>query len=416
MYKKHLYEPALWLQIILTGLLLGLLISRALVSVCSVLLLVVYVWPGKKTADSRLFIVGLLLILLPAVVSGFWSSDRQAWLRAVEVKVPLLSIGLGLLYTHISKPVFKRMVCLVLMVAVAGSLWSTFAYLTNANEINEAYLKAKVMPTPLNNDHIRFSWFVVLAILLFIPMFTKNTSRWLSKAGLAAIVWLVIYLHLLAAKTGLLCLYACLIIFVLYWVYTTKKLMQALLMIGLLVLLPVLAYVSLPSLRNRVQYVVYDFNNYSKGNFIPGSSDGARVLSLKAGWYIFANHPAAGVGFGDIRPEVEQWHNEFNPQSFTYDRFLPLNEWLVYGSGAGTPGMICLTVGLLLVLYPLWKRGIFGKIVTIVLVIPLITDDTIESQFGVVIFIFVIMWLRHYFLLFEPYANEQAIGGIDREK
>ena len=192
--------------------------------------------------------------------------------------------------------------------------------------------------------------------------------------------------------------------------------MKGLLMAAVMLLLPVVAYVSMPSLRNRVQYVLYDFNNYSKGSFIPGSSDGARVLSLRAGWYIFTNNPLSGVGFGDMRPAVEEWHQKFNPQSFSYDKFLPLNEWLLYGSGAGLLGIICLTAGLVIVLFPLWKKSIFGKLVVTVLLIPLITDDTIESQFGVVIFIFVIMWLRHYFLLFEPFADEPAIGGIDLEK
>lgn len=413
MYKKQLYEPSFWLQILLTGLLFGLLISRAVVSICSVALIVMYVWRSKKTVVSRPFIWGILMIILPVVISGFWSSNRDAWLRAVEVKIPLLTIGLGLLNFHISKQVFTRIVLCVLLVAFAGSVWSILQYVANASDINKAYLQAKVMPSPLNNDHIRFSWFVVLALLLTIPQVKTITDKWLFKACIAVMIWLVVYLHLLAAKTGLLCLYVAAIIFIIHYIFTGKKWKYGVLMGAMFLLLPVTAYVTFPSLRNRVQYVVYDFNNYSKGNFVPGSSDGARVLSLKAGWHIFTSHPLTGVGFGDMRPAVEAWHQKFNPQSFTFDQFLPLNEWLLYGSGAGLPGIIGLTIGLLLMLCPLWKKGIYGRITVVVLLIPLMTDDTIESQFGVVIFIFVIMWFRYYFSLLETSLDESAIRGID---
>jgi hypothetical protein len=98
--------------------------------------------------------------------------------------------------------------------------------------------------------------------------------------------------------------------------------------IGLLLIVAIamvgfLAYKNLPSLKNRVQYVLYDFGNYSKGIYIEGSSDGARILSLKAGFDITKQHLLSGAGFGDVQTEVIKWHDIHHPLSKSTNVFYP---------------------------------------------------------------------------------------------
>jgi O-antigen ligase len=382
----------------------SLFISRAALSVSSVAIIVFCLFNLKEKILKQLLIATGLTIL-PVVVSGLWSDNKGEWWRAVEVKIPLITVALGIASTTISLKVWRIVVLILLAFVTLGTLWSTYQLVANYNSVLANYLKAKVIPTPLDDDHIRFSWLVVLACLLSIKSLADTRSKSIRAVIIITVSWLVIYLHILAAKTGLICLYLSAFVLIVNFIVARKKWIVGGAALTTIIALPIVAVFTIPTLRNRVQYVVYDFNNYSKGNFIPGLSDGARVLSLKAGWFITRHHPLVGVGFGDMKAAVRNWHQTYQPTSFEYDRFLPLNEWLFYGTGSGVLGLICFTVGIVMLIRMIWKAGIVEKTIVVVLLIPLITDDTLESQFGVVIFIFVLMWL-----VLHQKLNQQAVA------
>src|SRR2546423_14351244 len=91
-----------------------------------------------------------------------------------------------------------------LLVVFSGTCWSLFQYLEHPGTIESEYLKAKVISTPLENDHVRFSWMMAVAIIctfLMMEMIKKRIIRILL-AGLS--LFLAVYLHILAARTGLL--------------------------------------------------------------------------------------------------------------------------------------------------------------------------------------------------------------------
>lgn len=383
------------IPVILIGLMLsGLFFSRALLSIASITFIFLFLLNKRDRPTYKEVLWGCCLVLLPVLLSVLWSTDTYNWWRAVEVKVPLLTIGLGLTAVPITRYLWRWIIAFLLLLTVMGSIWSVWQFIANSNEILQGYLQAKVMPTPFDNDHIRFSWLVVLVIILSLQTLVKSSSKNISTVVYILLGWLILYLHLLAAKTGLLCLYAAAMLFIIHKIFVANNKVPGILLIVAFFVVPVIAYVSMPSLHNRVQYILYDFSNYSKGVFIAGSSDGARVLSLQAGWQLLTQHPVIGVGFGDLKSAIEQWHQSYYPQSFPTDRFLPLNEWLLYGAASGWIGIIALTTGIFLLLRTAWSSNINSRMLCIVLVIPLITDDTLESQFGVVIFIFVLMVTR----------------------
>ena len=302
------------------------------------------------------------------------------------------------------------MVWLLTVVVVSSALYSCYEYLVNEEMVLKNYLVAKVMPVLMDDDHIRYSWLIVLNIILltwivffkdkcqaeFIEADSINSLRQAQfdnkykgkiEKWIASIVifFLIVYLHFLAAKTGLLCLYTSIGIMILY-TFLKSKWWIGLLLIFAIAMVGFLAYKNLPSLKNRVQYVLYDFGNYSKGVYIEGSSDGARVLSLKAGMDITKQHLSKGVGFGDVQTEIIKWHNIQHPSSKGYERFLPTNQWLIYSAGSGLLGVIFFSFGLILLLRKMVSRNIFSIVTIAVLLLPLITDDSFEGQHGVSVF------------------------------
>jgi O-antigen ligase len=400
--QQQIWKGLFLLMVII--MMTSLFVSRALLSISSVAIVAFSLFNINEKRLKQLF-VATALIILPVVVSGLWSDNKEEWWRALEVKVPLIAVGLGIAAATISLKEWRMVVLILLAFVTLGTLWSTYQLIANYNSVLANYLKAKVTPTPLDDDHIRFSWLVVLTCLLSIKSLANTSSKSIRTLIVITVCWLVIYLHILAAKTGLICLYISALILTINYIIEKKKWLVGGIALAAIITFPIVAVLTIPTLRNRFQYVVYDFNNYSKGNFIPGLSDGARVLSLKAGWSITKHHPLTGVGFGDMKAAVRDWHQTYQPTSFEYEKFLPLNEWLFYGTGSGLFGIISFTVGIPMLLSMIWKTGIIEKAIAVVLLIPLITDDTLESQFGVVIFIFVLMWL-----VLHQKINQQAVA------
>lgn len=338
------------------------------------------------------------MILLPVIVSGFWSDDTTLWWNSVSVKLPLITMMLGLSAVLITVKRWRQLSYLYIIVITAGCTWSFGQYIGNTIAIEAAYLKAKVLPTLADADYIRFSWMVVIAILLGIKSLETETNKPIRTVLVILLVLLILYLHLLASKTGLLCLYAGILIYLTYILFIEKKWKKGLAIIAVFSVIALLAYNTMPTLRNRVQYVVYDFSNYSRGNLLPGYNDAARWLSVRAGYSITQQHPLTGVGFGDMLTEVNRWHQKEQPNSFVYERFLPACEWLVYGAGSGWPGMICFTAGIVLLLFSTTSKNKISVILSVTTLIPLLTDDTLEGQYGVILLAFIAFFGQQKFL------------------
>jgi O-antigen ligase len=271
-------------------------------------------------------------------------------------------------------------------------------YLLNTSAIEAAYLKAKVLPTPADADYVRFSWMVVTAVFLGFKSFLTEAEKKIQFVLLILLSCLIVYLHMLASKTGLLCLYCGVCIYILHLFLIEKKWKSGLMLIMLFFATAITAYNTLPTLRNRVHYVLYDFSLYSKGTPAPGYNDAARWLSIRAGYTITKEHPVTGVGFGDILPSVEQWHAKNNPGGFAYERFRPACEWLVYGAGAGVLGMLCFSIGIFLLLFRNRSNSLVSLILPITSLVPLLTDDTLEGQFGVIVLAFIVFFGQQTFI------------------
>jgi len=387
-----------WVSGCLVLLFTGLLFSRALVSFASVLVIVPFFANYRQTSLQKLTVAAVGLILLPVIISGLWSDDKTLWWNSLSVKLPLITMMLGLSAAPVTAKRWKQLSYLYILIITAGCAWSFGQYIGNATAIEAAYFKAKVLPTLADADYIRFSWMVVIAILLGIKCVESETNKTIRNLFSTLLLLLVLYLHLLASKTGLLCLYAGILVYLAYIFFIEKKWKRGLAIVTMFSVIALFAYNTMPTLRNRVQYVVYDFSNYSKGNLLPGYNDAARWLSIRAGYSITQQHPLTGVGFGDILTEVNRWHQQEQPGSFAYERFLPACEWLVYGAGSGWPGLLCFTAGIVLLLLSTTSKNNISVILSITTLIPLLTDDTLEGQYGVILLAFIAFFGQQKFL------------------
>lgn len=339
----------------------------------------------KNFTRTPLLVALSLLFLIP-FISGAWSKDVEEWLAAMRVKLPflLLPIAFAGRWQLTSRQWLLILYSFLILVAL-GCSWSLLQYAMDARAINENYLRAGIMPVPLDGDHVRFSWLVAIALLGSLLLYERTgRTAWLLPA-----FFFITYLHFLSARTGLLMAYLALLSFAVWKIAQGKKSYYAWLAIPAALILA--GWLFVPTLKKRIQYVRYDLSLVASDQYRSGTSDGNRVQSLKAGWHILRNKPF-GTGAGDIKREVNEWYDENAPAMQPNDRIYPSSEWMIHGNMAGWIGMIVFTV---IVFFPLWintRHRFFWLLLNSMAIAGLLFESGLEIQYGVFIYCFFMLW------------------------
>jgi O-antigen ligase len=377
----------------------GLFLSRALLSSGTILFVAACClhrrFPGRLrfTPDLLPLYCMVALFLLP-LLSGLWSGDHTEWLRVLQLKLPLALLPLAFAQPWKPSPAVWRALLLLLLGGIlAGALWSLSHYLAQPGAVEAAYLQATLLPTPLGNDHVRFSWLVAAGIVIGWLLLQQTTTVWKRRLGMGLIGFLVLYLHLLAARTGLLCFYLALLLYLLHRLQTDRR--RLLPLASGLIALPLLALLLFPTLRNRISYNRYDLSLSREHTYVPGANDANRILSLQGGWELLKANPL-GLGAGDIAAASQQWFSQNVPGMQPRDRFYPSSEWLVYGLTAGWPGLLLFSLALLLPLAyrPARAEHRFAwRALHLMAAASFLFDTGLEGQYGVWIYSFLLLWM-----------------------
>ena len=158
-----------------------------------------------------------------------------------------------------------------------------------------------------------------------------------------------------------------------------------------LIALPIAAYFLLPSFRNRVRYIRYDFSYFKNASYLPGATDAVRVISINTGLELMNDDPIAGVGFGDIGDSMRKKYERLYPGILEQDKILPSSEWLMYGAGAGWPGFILFSGIMIIPFFSNVKRLLPWIILNMIAAFSFLFDIGLEVQFGVFIYAFIVL-------------------------
>ncbi len=341
-----------------------------------------------------------ILFFIP-LVSGLWSEDINTWSKVIRVKLPLLLFPLAFAGPwKLNKFHWRIIVAVFLSLIFLGTLWSVIQYFADSEAIHAAYLRAKTIPVPFEGDYIRFSWLVCVGLIVSVMLLFDDVEKRLRVALNFFCAWFIIYLHILAARTGLFACYLFLFLFVLYQLFNLKKKGLALILLAGTLIFPLIAWFFFPTFQNRIKYLRYDFDYVVNSNYLPGATDGNRLFSIKAGWNIVNENPL-GVGAGDLKEETKKWYNEHVPNMVEMDKIYPSNEWLIYGGFAGWIAIVLFTLSMLI---PFFVRGIKHKFYWncfhATAIFSFLVDTGLEVQYGVFLYGFITCcWWK------SPYEN-----------
>lgn len=360
--------------------------------------------------SAGIFVLFFLLVL----VSGAYSDDMASWADGLRIKLPFLLLPLA--FFIIPKPTERHVnltLYFLLGLMVVGALVSVAMYLGNHAAITEAITRGKPMPTPFN--HIRFSLMAVFAAvcgyyLLRQRFFIKYPwEKWLLVAGTG---FLVVFIHVWAIRSGLLALYLCLGAIIVYEIWRTRKLVLLGSLLLVLPLIPLVAYYTVPTFTNKVNYMMYDIGRFREGD-TAAYSDARRLRSIQVSWEAGKQEKWLGAGYGDIKTTMGNYYQTHYPDLQEENSLAPHNQFLYVFVGLGFFGLGLFTWA---VLYPLWLawrwRNILFVCFNLIAITSFVPEYPLENQVGTAFYLTTLFFL---YFAFKP-ENDKGLTAKREEQ
>ncbi len=373
----------------------GFLVNNVTLSISMILFCINALWGinPRMWFRNKWWLLGLLWMAFIAV-SYFWSEDKGHWERSFQVKMPLLLFPLACGFMPVfSARQLQRITVLIGLILTIGVLYSLSFLLIDYDKYISAYKFSGLLPTPCVGDHVRFSMSLALFIVWCIYIWPWFETALFKRVTAVIMAVLAVYLHILAAKSGLVALYLFLSAWSIYLAFVKKKL------VGLIIIfsIPVIIFLAIrfiPTFGERKDYIYYAWTMLKEGDRSGKYGDIGRLMSYKIAFQRISEHPWIGVGAGDMLNEMKRGYDQYYPQVDEKARLLPHNQFLIIGLGCGIPAML---VFIAWVLYPLtWlrrnRKGFFFFVVWLLLLTQLLIEPVLEVQFGVFLYMFFLLW------------------------
>jgi len=347
------------------------------------------------------------LIVLVYMISGLWSQDTSYYVQRTLSKLPLLFLPLG--YTA-WKSIHKReIICLMylcILLSCAAVCYSLFYFIQYNTYYEQQYRMAKVLPTWIN--HIRMSVFFAIVIIWCIYAYfndVKINYKWEKYIYLIAGILLFIGLHILAVRSGLLCLYTAIMSYLIWHAIRFHYYY----LLGFILIVPFIfgiSYTMIPTFKSKLDYTIYDWKLFGSKLELQNISDGQRIMSYRGAWEIIKSKPWHGTGAGDIKIEVHKATQALYPQ-VTQTPKDPHNQFIYWLTAFGIIGGILCTwsiyysyFALRLYLHPLPLSFI------VIFTVSCMVEASLETQLGISIYIiFTLLWLKWTQLTNSSYTN-----------
>lgn len=370
-------------------ILLGLVSYRALMSIGMITLggrAVLSLHP-KKNIENLLqnkALLALLGIFLLYVISGLWSENPNYWLDRVRMKLPFLALPFGFAaLQNLKYKNYEHLLYAFFWMIAAICLGIMGFYLSDFQNLNQGYLEGEVLPTPVH--HIRFSLMAVYAFALGLYFWEQSFFVWFRQEKIAVLIltlFLFVFLHILAVRSGLLALYLVLAYQFVRYIVRSKKYLIGVSIAALLLGFTIAAFYYIPTLHNKKGYTEHNWHSFKNKEELATLSDSKRLATIEAAIVEGLPHWLIGVGIGDVQDVTTVYLQEHYP-TISNLGIIPHNQYLFVWLGVGTTGLL---VFMLLFLYPLFYKRAYlnAHFVSLYLIVlsSFLVEHTIETQIG----------------------------------
>jgi O-antigen ligase len=357
------------------------------------------------------FIVLFIIFALSTLMT-----DEGNWKYAIEqlvLKLQYLAFAIGfILIPPFSGRTYQNFFFFFFLLVLGTTFFTIYHFLfLDKGDILDYYSRSKILFTVI--DHVRYSLFICLAIFLGIYLLVKKYvvkttfTFWLIFAGT---MFLILFLHILAVRSGLVAFYAIFFLLAIYFL-VNKHYKASIFIVAMIIFSIILSYKYIDTLRMRYSYTLYDLkmseNLNESGN---DYSISRRIISNKVAYNIFREHPVFGVGEGNILVEIRKKYIRNYPFIREENILDPHNQFLRQLACTGLVGFIIFMVCFY---YPLFHRKNYKHIpllvIYIIVSISFLVEDTLDIQLGLSFCLFFIMINLHY-------LKDNSLSTPDAEK
>ena len=148
-----------------------------------------------------------------------------------------------------------------------------------------------------------------------------------------------------------------------------------------------LSSIYIPSLRSKIAYMKYDWEQYQQQNS-KAYSDGERINSIMHGIKLAKENLLLGVGEGDVEDEMKlEIYGTNLPAEDTYIK-MPHNQFVWTFAATGILGIVLFIGFFLASIYKSFaEKNLYLFLFTIVAIASMMVEQTLETQLGVAWFL-----------------------------
>lgn len=339
--------------------------------------------PFKEKCNHYSFIA-MILLALPAAIGCLYSTNSEESLHVITLRaqlllVPLFFWGLPAFQKIHVKVIFKYFIFLLTF----NTFFVLQPFTADPQQIIDKISVGKSFSTPIS--HIRYSVLAVLSAW-FSFCFSADSIKKPYKIMWAGIgLWLSIFIHILAVKTGLLLWYTIALFIFVYYIKVyrfNRKVMYGILGLFLFALI---AFTFSSPLKQKINYFIYDMQKYLEGSG-QNYSDSERLYAIEVAWSIFKENPLLGTGTGDFAGIQMQKYREIHPSSRP---ILPHSDWVTTLAANGIAGLAIFAPAFFLIFlyrrqirYPLFMMVFLGMLIST------LVDNLFATSAGTAMFVF----------------------------
>ena len=349
----------------------------------------------KEWLKQKWWLLGLCWIAFYAL-SWFWTTDKGNWGTRLEVKLPFLILPLA--FGFLPKFSAKQLQTITIGSGICfliSACYSLSFLITDPNTSIVKYDIADVLPTLPKKDHVRAGLSVSLFIIwgFYVFPYLERRIQWFIGCLMA---FLIVFIHILAVKSGLLSFYIFLVGMGIYLAFSRKKLI----VIIVVITIPVLVFLAInyiPTFSKRTNYILFSIWMYHHGDASGNFGDINRIKSYEIAIDLIKQHPLTGVGTGDMLKAMKAGFHKWNPNIPEQAIILPHNQFLTIALGCGLPAMLLFMFWFFMPLGQVKKgrNGFYFIIMWLLAFMQLMIEPVLEVQFGVFVFLFFLLMQRH---------------------
>ncbi|MFZ4796094.1 MAG: O-antigen ligase family protein [Bacteroidia bacterium] len=340
-YNQQILLFFLWLSVI------GIFTTdyfRALLSIAMIGFTLVGLLSAKpkdwiKNLVNNKALLALVISFLVVIPSVLYSNNLKYFGLRVQILIPFLVMPFA--YAQMDKITDKNKKLIIntfILGVVITAIQALVFYFNNQEEVNQAYLESRVMPTMVGH-HPTFSLMCAFSIYLLYYLF-KNENKNITKSIIIILaVFLIVFLHIFSVRAGLFSFYGLVLLVIYEQIILKKQYILSLSILALCAVIAVFTFKYSPTVRNKLTNTQNDINNYKNGGSANDQSLGSRMISYKNAIEITQNSSwFLGCGLGDIEDLNNQIFEEKYPD--VTKKIIPHNQFLYYMASVGILGLL----------------------------------------------------------------------------